>query len=107
MKIWLKGALVGLVVWLILVILSIIGANIGTNPCEVGEMMEGASCYTNFQETVMSILYFVGFLGLLLGGSPVLSSFGPTGVLIFYIGTALTFFLWGAFIGFIIQKVKK
>ena len=106
MKTWLKVGLIGLAVWLVLIILHIIGANIGTNPCEIEYPGEGASCYTGFQESVMLVIYFVGFIGGMLG-SPVLSTFGPTGVLLFYIGSALTFFLWGALIGFIIQKIRK
>ena len=106
MKTWLKVGLIGLAVWLVLVILHIIGANIGTNPCSEEFPMPGASCYTSFQESVMSIIYSVGFIGGILG-SPVLSTFGSRGVLLFYIGSALTFFLWGALIGFIIQKIRK
>ena len=108
MKTWLKVGLIGLAIWLVLVILYISGANIGTNPCENGFPPPGASCHTNFQESVMSTIYAVGFIGGMLG-NPVLSggSSGLIGVLLFYIGSALTFFLWGALIGFIVQKIRK
>ena len=103
MKKWLKVGLIGLAVWLVLVILHIVGANIGTNPCENGFPPPGASCYTDFQKSVMSIIYFVGFIGLIGTGG----IFGPIKVLWFYISSALTFFLLGALIGFIIQKIRK
>jgi len=107
MKTWLKVGLIGLAVWLVLIILHVVGANIGTNPCAGTEYLgEGYSCYTPFQENIMFVISFVGFIGPTIGGTP-LGTFGPTGVLLFYIGSALTFFLWGALIGFIIQKIRK
>ena len=109
MKVWIKNGLIGLGIWLVLVILFFVGANIGENRCLAGgvESLEGRACYTSFQQIVILIIAFAGFLGLLLAGSPVLSSFGPTGILIFFFGTALTFFLWGVVIGFIIKKIRK
>lgn len=106
METWIKGGLWGMGVWLVLIILFFIGANIGTLPCGIKDPLEGASCYTPIQNSLMLVISFVGFIGLLIG-SPNLSSVGPSGVLLFYLGSALTFFLWGALIGFIVQKIRK
>jgi hypothetical protein len=107
MKIWLKGGLIGLGIWIFLILLFLLGQYIGENPCDSENTLVGVSCYTPFQEITILIIGLIGFLSFVFGGSPVMSSFGPQGVFMFYFGSALTFFLWGCLIGFIVQRVRR
>lgn len=104
-----KGLLIGIGMWLILFLLLKIGGLFGcelpTN--EFGEIPLGIMCLNNFQEVILSIFYFIGIPILLLGGTPNLSTSGPNGVAIFYIGNLVWFAVLGLFIGWLISKIKK
>ncbi|MFH1311444.1 MAG: hypothetical protein ABIH65_03505 [Nanoarchaeota archaeon] len=104
MKICLKYGLIGLVIWLVLFILFLVGAKIGINPCIAepnNPMIKSITyCHTPFQQNIFSIIGLVGFIG---GAFTIFGAIHP----LFYVGSALTFFLWGVLIGFIIKKIKK
>ena len=93
MKAWLKGGLIGLGVWVVLMIIfAIFGAQ-----CLTQDGLEGApigfSCLTLVQKIVKDITDSLSFNFLSIPGHVNFYSF-------------IFFFLWGAVIGWIVGKMK-
>ena len=103
MKIWAKGAIIGLLVWIILIALYLFSGSGGSDCLDSGE---GYACFGGPQNIAVWILVIGAFPTLIFGG-PVLSTFGPFGILIWVIGSAIMFILLGILIGWIIGKIKS
>jgi hypothetical protein len=99
---WLRGGIIGLIVGLFL--LGIILIDGGVAQCDGPE---GVSCNSWVGEIVMSIFLFIALPFVLVGSSFNSSSFGPVGVILFFIGVFISPFLWGALIGLIVGKIKN
>lgn len=101
-----KGALIGGIIFFVLVIIYKISGLIV--PC-VPSGMEGDMCINNFQEKLLAIFFILSFPSLLLEiGSPGLSSMGPVGVAIFWITGFIVSLVLGGIIGWIFRKkIKK
>jgi hypothetical protein len=103
MKPWLKGGLTGIAVFLLLALIM----KISSSPCNYDNFIVGGE--SNCSSIYNAIYYSIAFIGLSIffGGTLNISSFGPVGIYKFWIISFLAFFLWGAIIGWIIQKIKS
>ncbi len=104
-----KGALIGFLIYLLLILLFKLG---GITGCQIpmneeGEILVGAMCLTSFQEIILSVIQLLSIPIMMLGGTPNMSSRGPIGVGLFYFGTLIWFTVLGLFIGWIVGKIKK
>jgi len=107
MKTWIKGSLIGLGIWLILISIFLINENMAN--CSIPSDILGGNCSSQIQDIIYITFIIISFPLTILGISisPNLSTSGPTGVFLFYIGSAIFFALWGGIIGWLIQKLKK
>ena len=110
MKSWIKYGLIGGVIWLILFLTFIISGQ--GHVCELmlndlGELMEGIPCWSPIQHSVINLISIIAFPVFLLGGNANVSTVGPNGVTLFYVGSLICFMLWGILIGLIIGKIKS
>jgi len=110
MKNYVKGAIVGISIWVLLLLTfkisgSLINCTLPTN--EFGEMIVGISCWNSIQNFVLAVLSILSFSFLFLGANPNLSTVGPNGVMLFWVGSAISLTLWGMLVGWIIGKIKS
>lgn len=103
---WLRGGIIGIIIWLVLIgLFNISGLFFDCGATTY--LGEGASCWNIVQEIIITIFYILSFPFIILGANPNLSSVGPSGVLWFWIGSFISFVLWGLIIGFIYSKIKN
>tara|TARA_Y100000310_G_C20696541_1_gene826102 strand:+ start:724 stop:1080 length:357 start_codon:yes stop_codon:yes gene_type:complete len=107
---WLKGGIITLSIWIVLILVfnisgSIVECNLPTD--EFGDEFVGAPCWNNSQEIVIDIITVVALPIMFIGANPNVSTVGPDGVRLFYVGSAVIFVLWGVLVGWIVGKVKS
>ena len=110
MKTWIKSGIVGFIIWILLLLTfkisgALIDCTLPTN--EFGEMIVGISCWNPLQNFVLITLSILSFPFLFLGANPNLSTVGPQGVMLFWVGSAISLILWGMLVGWIIGKIKS
>lgn len=92
MKTWIKGAIIGLIIWILLLLIFLVG---GINyQCDIPEDLMGVSCLSPIQENVVMIIDFISF--------PL-----PGPGINFNLFSVFFFILWGMLIGFIFGKIKS
>ena len=96
MKGWVKGGLIGLIAWVVLLVLLNLGINYINCPEKNGE---GYICF----DLVRVTLQIVSFPFFFVGANPYL---GGTPSVLFWIGSLISFALWGILLGLIFTKIK-
>jgi hypothetical protein len=104
---WRKGALIGGIIFIILVIIYYISGLVGP-PCIIDGGFEGNMCTNYFQGQLLGVIFILSFPSVLLGiGSPNMSTFGPMGVALFWIVGFIVSLILGGVIGWLIGKIRK
>jgi len=103
---WLIGGIIGLISW---AILSLIFYTTGLFfDCGATNYLgEGYTCWNIVQHLVLGIFAILSFPFLFIGANPNLSTVGPSGVRLFWVGSAISLTLWGILISYIYQKIKE
>jgi len=99
-----KGFVIGVIIWLIVIVFFKVSGLMSPEEIPIG--LEGYCGYNSFQDSILKALFIIGFPLIFLGG-PCLSTIGPTGVWGFWIGSFISFILWGLLIGWIYGKIKS
>lgn len=110
MKRPLKYGIIGISIWILLFLVFMIGGIFATCVIEMansGYPTEGPACWNSIQGIIVKVVSIIGFPAILIGGHANMSIAGPKGILIFWLGSLISFFLWGLLIGWIVDKIKK
>ena len=110
MRAWIKGGIIGFIIWAALLLTfkisgALIDCIIPTG--EFGEKIFGFACWNPIQKFVLTILSRLSFPFHFLGAGPNMSSVGPRGVMLFWVGSAISLALWGMLAAWIITKLKS
>ncbi len=110
MKNYVKGGIIGIVTWILLVLIFKISGLLIS--CEIptdafGNMMIGITCWNFVQEIILDFLSILSFPFLFLGANPNLSTGGPGMVRLFWAGSLISLIFWGMLIGWVFGKIKS
>ena len=75
--------------------------------CDSADYLPGAMCTNQVQDILLVFFYVLALPFTFVGASPNMSTFGPIGVSLFWIGGLIGILLLGALIAWIIYKIKK
>ena len=106
---WLKGGIIGIAVWLILITLFwfnglFIECSI-LDPSSLNNVTN--ECISLLEVTLIYIFTIIGLPIALLGASLSIESVGPLKVILFHLANLIFSFIYGSLIGLIIDKIKK
>lgn len=102
MKPWLKGGLIGLGIWLILIVIFIFSSSFCVSFTAIDEPISvGGSPDCPIINSIS--LYLIYFFGLIIFFGP---ASGPSFMMGLFV-SPIVFFLWGALIGWIYGRFKK
>ena len=105
MKVKKKTILISVSIWVALkIIYSIAGI---FHNCDSIVNLSGTMCTNKIQDILLVFFYILALPFVFIGASPNLSTFGPIGPLLFWIGGLIDTILLALLINWIIRKIKK
>ncbi|MDP1696012.1 MAG: hypothetical protein Q8L29_03800, partial [archaeon] len=105
MRTYLKGGIIGFLVWIVFISIFLISGYL--IKCEIDSQIVGISCWNPIQNFIAVVFLVLSFPFFLLGANPNLSTVGPNGVLLFWIGSLISFIIWGMLIGWLVGRRNK
>ncbi len=104
---WLKGGVIGVIIWLILIIFYKVSGLILSCEIPTLDIMNGNCCYNFIQDFILEISFIPSLLHISSSiGSPC-GHVGPISVFSFWIISFISYIMIGSLIGFIYGKIKN